>query len=73
MSAADSHGWLIANQDRDVAEQLNDGIRLFKISTHYATQDAGGAVHTDIAAEGDQPQSRRHEARPHRDGSHCSA
>ena len=52
MSAADSHGWLIANQDRDVAEQLNDGIRLFKISTHYATQDAGGAVHTDIAAEG---------------------
>ncbi len=52
MSAADSHGWLIANQDRDLAEQLNDGIRLFKISTHYATQDAGGAVHTDIAAEG---------------------
>ncbi len=52
MSAADSPGWLIANQDRDVAEQLNDGIRLFKISTHYATQDSGGGVHTDIAAEG---------------------
>ena len=52
MSAADSHGWLIANQDRNVTQQLDDGIRLFKISTHYATADAGGAVHTDIAAEG---------------------
>jgi hypothetical protein len=52
MSAADSHGWLIANQDRDINEQLKDGIRLFKISTHYATEDAEGGVHTDIAAEG---------------------
>jgi hypothetical protein len=52
MSAADSHGWLIANQDRDVTQQLGDGIRLFKISTHYATEDAAGGVHTDIAAEG---------------------
>ncbi len=52
MSAADSHGWLIANQDHDINQQLNDGIRLFKISTHYATADADGGVHTDIAAEG---------------------
>jgi hypothetical protein len=52
MSAADSPGWLIANQDRDVAQQLQDGIRLFKISTHYAVADSGGGVHTDIAAEG---------------------
>jgi hypothetical protein len=52
MSAADTPGWFIANQDRDVATQLNDGIRLFKISTHYATEDESGFVHTDIAAEG---------------------
>ncbi|MGZ4173657.1 MAG: hypothetical protein ACXVQR_04175, partial [Solirubrobacteraceae bacterium] len=32
--------------------QLEDGIRLFKISTHYAEQDSSGAVHTDIAAAG---------------------
>ena len=62
MSAADSPGWLIANQDRDIAEQLDDGIRLFKISTHYATRDSGGGVHTDIAAEGTRPQPRRLEA-----------
>ncbi len=52
MSAADSRGWLIANQDRDISQQLDDGIRLFKVSTHYAVQDSGGGVHTDIAAEG---------------------
>jgi hypothetical protein len=54
MSAADSPGWLIANQDRDVEEQMRAGIRLFKISTHYATQDSAGHVVTDIAAEGDR-------------------
>jgi hypothetical protein len=52
MSAADSPGWLIANQDRAVGRQLEDGIRLFKISTHYAEQDSAGEVHTDIAAAG---------------------
>jgi hypothetical protein len=51
MSAADSPGWLIANQDRRISEQLQDGIRLFKISTHYAVADSGGGVHTDITAE----------------------
>ena len=52
MSAADSPGWLIANQDRDVGNQLQDGIRLFKISTHYAVKNSAGWVTTDIAAEG---------------------
>ncbi len=52
MSAADTPGWLIPNQDRDVGQQLEDGIRLFKISTHYAERDSSGAVHTDIAAAG---------------------
>ena len=52
MSAADSRGWLIANQDRTIHQQLQDGIRLFKISTHYAVEDSAGGVHTDIAASG---------------------
>jgi hypothetical protein len=52
MSAADSPGWLIANQDRTIAQQLNNGIRLFKISTHYGIQTPSGRVYTDIAAEG---------------------
>jgi hypothetical protein len=56
MSAADSPGWLIANQDRAVNQQLQDGIRLFKISTHYAVASASGsgAVYTDLVAEGDR-------------------
>ncbi len=52
MSAADAPGWLIANQDRTVAQQLENGIRLFKISTHYGVQTPDGRVYTDIAAEG---------------------
>jgi hypothetical protein len=52
MSAADTPGWLIANQDRDLAKQLEDGIRLFKISTHYAVKSPTGGIYTDIAAEG---------------------
>lgn len=54
MSAADSPGWYIANQDRDIAQQLDDGIRAFKISTHYGTEDSSGFVHTNLVAEGAQ-------------------
>jgi hypothetical protein len=54
MSAADSPGWLIANQDRAIATQLQDGIRLFKISTHYGVATPTGSVYTDIAAAGDR-------------------
>jgi hypothetical protein len=52
MSAADSPGWLIANQSRAIAQQLNDGIRAFKISTHYGVSDGRGHVLTDLTAEG---------------------
>lgn len=52
MSAADSPGWLIANQDRAIKEQLDDGIRLFKISTHYGIGSESERVYTDIKAEG---------------------
>jgi hypothetical protein len=54
MSAADTPGWLIANQDRNVAQQLNDGIRAFKISTHYGVQTQTSQVYTDIQAAGDR-------------------
>jgi hypothetical protein len=52
MSAADTRGWLIANQDHAIDQQLQDGIRLFKISTHYGVKSPAGGVHTDIAASG---------------------
>jgi hypothetical protein len=52
MSAADAPGWLIANQDRTIAQQLDDGIRLFKISSHYGVASSTGRVYTDIKAAG---------------------
>ena len=52
MSAADSPGWLIANQDRDRARSSTTACALFKISTHYASRQTRGGVRTDIAAEG---------------------
>jgi hypothetical protein len=51
MSAADSPGWFIANQRHAIARQLDDGIRAFKISTHYGTGKPGN-VRTDVAADG---------------------
>ncbi len=52
MSAADSPGWLIPNQDRDIGQQLDDGMRVFKISTHYGIATPSGRVYTDIKGEG---------------------
>jgi hypothetical protein len=54
MSAADSPGWLIPNQDRDIGQQLDDGMRVFKISTHYGIATPNGRVYTDIKGEGDR-------------------
>ena len=51
MSAADTKGWLLANQRRTIPRQLRDGIRLFLIDPHYGVQDRGGRVRTDFAAE----------------------
>ncbi|HEV2975325.1 MAG TPA: hypothetical protein VGX69_10090 [Solirubrobacteraceae bacterium] len=53
MSAADSPGWFIANQSHGIARQLDDGIRAFKISTHYGVGREGN-VRTDIAAAGEK-------------------
>ena len=51
-SAADSPGWLIANQRRGVSRQLRDGIRLFLIDPHWGVEDEQGRVRTDFEAEG---------------------
>jgi hypothetical protein len=52
MSAADSPGWLFANQRRDIPHQLRDGIRLFLIDTHWGVRQRDGSVRTDLPAEG---------------------
>jgi hypothetical protein len=66
MSAADSPGWFIANQQHGIAKQLDDGLRVFKISTHYGEGKAGN-VRTDIKAEGEKAnrvsEKLTHEAR----------
>jgi hypothetical protein len=51
MSAADSRGWLLANQRRTIPRQLRDGVRLFLIDPHYGVRDRSGRVRTDLAAE----------------------
>jgi hypothetical protein len=51
-SAADTPGWLIANQQRDIPRQLRDGIRLFLIDPHWGVEDDLGRVRTDFDAEG---------------------
>jgi hypothetical protein len=53
MSAADSPGWFIANQTHGIARQLDDGLRAFKISTHYGIGRSGD-VRTDITGEGER-------------------
>jgi hypothetical protein len=52
MSAADSPGWLFANQRRDIPQQLRDGIRLFLIDTHWGVRQPNGEVRTDLPREG---------------------
>jgi hypothetical protein len=51
-SAADSPGWYIADQRRTIDRQLDDGIRLFLIDTHWGVQGPDGHVRTDFEAEG---------------------
>jgi hypothetical protein len=52
MSAADRPGWLFANQSRPVPRQLDEGIRLLLLDTHYGVVNAEGRIRTDLAAEG---------------------
>ena len=51
MSAIAAPGWVFTNQRYDVARQLDDGIRLLLLDTHWGRRVAG-RVRTDLAAEG---------------------
>jgi hypothetical protein len=48
MSGADIPGYLFANQDHAIAQQLEDGVRGLLIDTHYGIPANGGAVKTDL-------------------------
>lgn len=51
MSAADTPGWLFTNQRHDIAQQLDDGIRVLLIDPHYGVP-SGDNVRTDLEREG---------------------
>jgi len=49
MSAATNKGWLFAQQDAGLSEQLADGIRGLLIDAHYGERVEGGQVRTDLS------------------------
>jgi hypothetical protein len=51
MSAAREEGWYLPNQRHGIAQQLDDGIRVLLIDTHYGVETEGGTVVTDIELE----------------------
>jgi hypothetical protein len=52
-AASDQRGWYFANQRREIAKQLADGITGFLIDVHWGVRDPGtGRVRTDLRAEG---------------------
>src|SRR4029078_13074700 len=50
MSAANRTGWMFAKQERDVADQLRDGIRAFLIDVH-AGVPVSGRIKTQLGGE----------------------
>jgi hypothetical protein len=52
-AASDQRGWYFANQRRDIAKQLEDGVTGFLIDVHWGVLDPkSGRVRTDLRAEG---------------------
>jgi hypothetical protein len=51
MSAADRPGWMFAQQERDLAAQLQDGVRAFLIDV-YAGVPVSGRIKTEISGAG---------------------
>ncbi|HXU04282.1 MAG TPA: hypothetical protein VN903_25150, partial [Polyangia bacterium] len=51
MSAADRAGWMFAQQERDLAAQLHDGVRAFLIDV-YAGVPVSGRIKTEIGKPG---------------------
>jgi hypothetical protein len=52
MSAADNPGWLFAQQESAIPDQLADGIRGLLIDTHYGQKTESGEVKTDLSEIG---------------------
>jgi hypothetical protein len=48
MSGADVPGYLFANQEHGVPQQLDDGVRALLIDAHYGIPANGGKVKTDL-------------------------
>jgi hypothetical protein len=52
-AASDRRGWFFANQRRDIARQLRDGIRGLLLDVHFGVRDArSGRIRTNLAYEG---------------------
>jgi hypothetical protein len=48
MSAASEPGWLFANQQRGIADQLEAGVHALLYDTHYGIPAGGGRIFTDL-------------------------
>jgi hypothetical protein len=49
MSAASNPGWLFAQQEKGLPDQLRDGIRGLLIDAHYGVETKGGTIKTDLS------------------------
>lgn len=49
MSAATNPGWLFAQQERGIADQLRAGVRGLLIDAHYGVETRDGRVKTDLS------------------------
>jgi hypothetical protein len=49
MSAASNPGWLFAQQEKGIADQLHDGIRGLLIDAHYGVETQDGTIKTDLS------------------------
>ena len=49
MSAASNPGWLFAQQELGIADQLRDGIRGLLIDAHYGVETQDGTIKTDLS------------------------
>jgi hypothetical protein len=49
MSAASNPGWLFAQQEKGIADQLRDGVRGLLIDAHYGVETQDGTIKTDLS------------------------
>ncbi len=51
MSAASTPGWLFAQQEKGIPDQLRDGVHGLLIDAHYGLETEGGTVKTDLSSK----------------------